>query len=74
MKITITRTQDSDNGERQKIKIEGGRQWSIFPLCDCPEDAIVGRGLVDADDLVSAIKAGFDAAKNGETLDIVDTN
>ena len=34
-------------------------------LCECPEDAIIGRGLFDACDYVDALNRGIELAKMG---------
>ena len=41
---------------------------NVSDLCDCPEDAIIGRDLVDCNDIQEWIKYGYDAAKRGDEL------
>ena len=45
--------------------IKGG--FSVFDLCDCPEDAIIGRDLFTAYDFINAIYIGMDIAAKGYT-------
>jgi hypothetical protein len=44
--------------------------WEIYALNECPEDAIIGRRLIDGYDLIEAITLGYEAAKQGELLEI----
>lgn len=41
---------------------------SVTDLTDCPEDAIIGRDLVDCNDIKDWIKYGYDASKRGDEL------
>ena len=41
---------------------------SVADLTDCPEDAIIGRDLVDCNDIKDWIKYGYDASKRGDEL------
>lgn len=70
MKVILTTKTDSDYNTKHKLKVEDGRDWNIYPLSECPEDAIIGRSLIDGHDLIAAMKLGYDAAKRGESLDI----
>ena len=48
----------SDN-EDEKIKLR------VSDLNECPEDAIIGRDLFDAEDFIRLLKLGFAIAKMG---------
>ena len=68
----------TDWSTRQTLKAidENGatvEEWYVSDLSECPEDAIIGRDLVDCDDIMSAIQFGFNLAKNGGTIDFVRT-
>lgn len=39
--------------------------YSVSNLCECPEDAIIGRNLVSADEIVDFIELGMRLAKKG---------
>ena len=39
--------------------------YDVFDLSDCPEDAIIGRGLFSAIDYVNALRTGMEIAKLG---------
>lgn len=41
--------------------------FSVHNLCECPEDAIIGRDLFDADDYIRAVKTGMRLAQEGYT-------
>jgi hypothetical protein len=46
-------------------------QFSVRNLSGCPEDAIIGRNLFDADDYIRAVKTGMMLAQDGYTdLDV----
>ena len=36
-------------------------------MCECPEDAIIGRELFDVHDYISTVKLGMELAKQGYT-------
>lgn len=60
--------EDKDDGPRHEVEIDGKFYRKVSPLCECPEDAIIGRDLVDGNDICKYIQMGFDAAKRGEDL------
>jgi hypothetical protein len=39
--------------------------FRVCNLCECPEDAIIGRDLFDANDFIRAVELGFRIAKRG---------
>ena len=39
--------------------------FDVCDLTDCPEDAIIGRALFDADDYIKALNKGIELAKAG---------
>lgn len=41
--------------------------FCVNNLCECPEDAIIGRDLFDADDYVKALELGMELARKGYT-------
>lgn len=44
-----------------------GINFSVYNLAECPEDAIIGRGLFDAYDYVEALEKGMELARKGYT-------
>jgi hypothetical protein len=42
--------------------------YFISSLCECSEDAIIGRDLIDGYDLIKIAKLAYEAGKNGEEL------
>jgi len=68
MKVTLIVGQNCDSLITHDLKIDGQDKWNIYPLE--PEDAIIGRDLIDGTDLIKAIKLGYDAALRGEKLEI----
>lgn len=47
---------------------------SFWDMSDCPEDAIFGRGLSDAYNIISLMKEAYEAGKRGEPFEIVEGN
>lgn len=41
--------------------------FRVYDLCDCPEDAIIGRDLFDAYQWLDAVRYGMELAKQGYT-------
>ena len=41
--------------------------YSVYNMCDCPEDAMIGRDLFSAEDYVDALKLGMKLAEMGYT-------
>lgn len=70
MKVDVYAWRDSEGYINQSLFINGKVVSYVYPLYDCPEDAIIGRDLKDCEDLANYIKRGYEAAKNGEELEI----
>ena len=70
MKVTIKKSNDYNKDERQEVLINDEEEWTISSLCECPEDAIIGRSLIDGSDLLRAIRLGWEAGKSGEALEV----
>lgn len=73
IKLTISTNWGSSDSPKHELTIDGKHNRSIGPLCDCPEDAIIGRDLIDGYHLIRYIQMGYDAAQRGEALDIMIT-
>lgn len=41
--------------------------FSVYNLCECPEDAIIGRDLFNANDYIKALNKGISIAHKGIT-------
>jgi hypothetical protein len=67
LKVSVDKT---DYTETHKLIIDEKEYEYIYSLSECPEDAIIGRDLIDGGDIIKYIKMGFEAAKAGEELDI----
>lgn len=53
------------NGYQRVNDDDGNELFYVYDLSDCPEDAIIGRGLFDAFDWINAVKYGMELAKQG---------
>ena len=70
--MTITEYHDDYNDRICAQKIEWNYdnfkgRFRVCDLCECPEDAIIGRDLFTAYDFIEAIKFGIDLAHKGYT-------
>ncbi len=71
MKIELKIGTDDEECAIHELYINDAEVLHIQSLSDCPEDAIIERDLISGDDIISYIKLGHDAAKNGEELEII---
>jgi hypothetical protein len=70
MKIQIKTIQE-DFSTRQAFFIDGEKVKGVCDLSECPEDAIIGRSLIDCCDLLDFFKMGYEAGKKNEPLEIL---
>ena len=68
MKVTLNTSTDSNDLPRHRLEINGKEEAFIQDLSECPEDAHIGRDLIDGNDIIKFIKLGYEAGKNGEEL------
>lgn len=66
--IRVEEDNDDDCFTSQTLFANDEEIANVNDLCDCPEDAIIGRDLVDCNDIQKWIKYGYDAAKRGDEL------
>jgi hypothetical protein len=61
-----------DHYAQHQVDVNDKEKWWIgHPE---PEDACIGRDLIDGHDLINAIKLGYEAGKNGEELEIEESS
>lgn len=70
--IILEKSKDSEDCERHQLLMDGESIVSIHPLWDCPEDAIIGRGLLSGYDIIEFIKLGIELGKKGEDIQVVE--
>ena len=72
MDIEIKCWTDPDycGGDSEGMTINGKHSLSVSGLSDCPEDAIVGRDLVDCRQVSRFMAQAHKAGKEGESLKI----
>lgn len=73
MKIELQTDTDSNDLPIHRLLINNQEEVYIQDLSDCPEDAHIGRDLIDGADIIRYIEIGWDACKNGEKLEIIRT-
>lgn len=68
LELDVDYTYDEDICEdtRQQIVDKDNEiYFSVNNLCDCPEDAIIGRDLFDATDYINTLNKGIELAQKG---------
>lgn len=66
MKVKIVTGENRDGYEHQEMTINDRYIISVYPLCECPEDAIIGRNLISCSEIADLMKKAYDAGKAGE--------
>lgn len=71
MKVTL-KTGEYDYQVTHEISVEtqAGERYGHSIGNSEPEDCIIGRDLVDGNDIIRYIEIAYEAGKNGEPLDI----
>lgn len=47
---------DNDWATHEVLRVNGKDAFGVHPLCECPEDAIIGRDLVSCSDIAGFLK------------------
>ncbi len=68
MKIEIAETETDEGCLKQRLYIEGICVLDVYPLCESPEDAIIGRGLIDCYTISSLMRKAHRAGEQGENF------
>ena len=71
MILQLLVNKDENDLPRHQLMINGEEDVFIQDLSDCPEDAHIGRDLIDGNDIIEFIKMGYEAGKAGEELIIL---
>ena len=58
---------DRNDFTREKLLINGEEIFYVYPLCECPEDAIIGRDLISCSEISSFLK-NFLKEHNGKKV------
>lgn len=59
-----------DDTPKEKLIIDGKQRARVSSLCECPEDAIIGRDLISCNDIANYMKEAYEAGKRGEEFTI----
>lgn len=75
MKIVLKSGKDCDEQYEDEMEVftkegESIHRFRVHSLCDCPEDAIVGRDLIPCWQIVALMKVAHMIGKKGEELEI----
>lgn len=73
MKIELEIEEDENNLPIHTLLIDGKEIAHIQDLSECPEDAHIGRDLIDGNDIIKYLQLGYNAGVKGEefTVDII---
>jgi hypothetical protein len=66
MKVRIIIGKNNDGAECQDMQVDGKDVCHVYPLYECPEDAIIGRDLVSCAEIATFMRQAYEAGKNGE--------
>lgn len=72
MKIKVLKKINGSGDESNQVLVDGRKVATVYPLWECPEDAIIGRDLISGGEIANYIKMGFEAGKRGEEIEIVE--
>lgn len=50
-------TKSYDDAERDTLSVNGKVIFRVAPLCECPEDAIIGRDLISSGEIASFLES-----------------
>jgi hypothetical protein len=75
MKIELKVGKDYNGSEIHEVIINENVKESvrIHDLSECPEDAHIGRDLIDGRDIIAYIQMGYRVAKLGQELEIIES-
>lgn len=68
MEIILYTSKDCNDSPIHRLVIDNKEVASIRDLSECPEDAHIGRDLIDGNDIIKYIKMGYGAAISGEEI------
>ena len=76
MKIEALRFIDEKYGEQDMsiLLIDGKNSLSVGNLCECPEDATIDRGLIDADQVMEYMKKAYKLGKENINIEFISRN
>ena len=69
MNINIVYSQNHEGYESQDMLIkdrQGTTGVTVLPLCECPEDAIIGRSLTSCAEIAELMERAYNAGVLGE--------
>lgn len=54
--VKVSSYEDRDYCIHEKLTVNGKDIFRVHPLCECPEDAIIGRDLVSCSEIASFLE------------------
>lgn len=74
MNIRLNEFKNRHGEVSQNLYIDNKNVESIYSLSESPEDAIIGRSLIDGNDIIHYMTLAYDAGKKGESFIVSYTN
>ena len=68
MLVEIFVSENSDGAEANRMLIDGKEVCSVYPLYECPEDAIIGRDLISCREIYALMERAYNAGRAGDEL------
>lgn len=69
MKVTVKQLIRDDSFQAERLLIDGKEVMGVCDLWECPEDAILGRGLNSMEEVADLMYLAYQAGKKGEVWD-----
>ncbi|AMQ66728.1 hypothetical protein FDG96_gp69 [Bacillus phage Mgbh1] len=63
-----------DGWANLEIVVDGRSVIGVYPLCECPEDAILERDLGFAYDIPDLMRKAYEAGRNGESFEVIEVD
>lgn len=74
MEIKVINGTNYDDMATLEIEVDGKHVIGVYPLYDCPEDAILERDLGFAYDIPELMRKAYEAGKRGEEFSIIEVD
>jgi hypothetical protein len=67
--VKVNCSSNYDGEAHERLYINGRQRQSVGSLCECPEDAIIGRDLVSCCDIADFMEEAWKAGLAGEPFE-----
>lgn len=74
MEVKVISGRNYDGYETLSIEVDGRSVANVYPLYECPEDALLERDLSFAYDIPELMHAAYEAGRRGEPFNIIEVD